>query len=157
MNPIYLLDANALFAFFQISSHEHESVFTNLKISNELRSIFLKLLLNEIEIKIPIPALSEFMFKMFNNNKIKEFNQIITEFKSRENFEFLSWDFEVLNAMGNYLAKNQTILNQYFKKHGKKIEIFDLTIYQIALLNNIKNIISKDRIFDEMYKLNRIW
>lgn len=158
MNIRYLLDGCALFAFFRINNIDSGSknFKSKLIISDDLKKIFFKMLINQIDIRIPIPSLSEFMFKMFKMGKIKEFNDILTDFKSRKNISFLSWDFNVLQLMLNFLTLNSSSIHQYFKEKKKGLDLFDLSIYQIALLNNINNIVSKDEIFDEFYKLNRV-
>ncbi|TXT59307.1 MAG: hypothetical protein BAJALOKI2v1_230052 [Promethearchaeota archaeon] len=157
MRSIYILDACGLFAFFQLASPNSIKYLNKLNISSKLQRVFYKMLIEEIEIVIPVPALSEFMYKLYKNKKMKKYNEFIKQLEKRDNFYFIGWDFQVLKSMADYLLSYSNKIDKYTEKTKEGIELFDLCIYHIGKLNNIKIIISKDKIFDELYNLKRVW
>jgi len=121
------IDASGLFAFFQMQ--EPGLRISNLKISSRLKSYYYEFLVNNIILVIPVPALSELMYKTFNKGKAIEFNKLLVNYETLDNVVIANWDVNVLKEMSAYLAHNEIKTNQYFKKVKKKPELFDLAIY----------------------------
>jgi len=153
MRDRYILDAVGIFAFFQMDDPD---AISNLNISKELETLFYQMLLKQIDVVIPVPAMSEFMYKMYKHDKIEDFKDAYEEFK-KNSFEITSFDAAVLTEMTEYIHSNKDKIKHYFRKKKKSLELFDLIIYIIARLNKINKIISKDAVFSELYQMNRFW
>jgi hypothetical protein len=117
------IDASGLFAFFQIQ--KPGSNVSNLAISSNLKRVYYEFLLKKVDLVIPVPALSELMYKAFMKGKINEFNSIIAVYQAMDNVYIVDWEIEMLEEMGEFLDRNEPIINQYFKTIKKKPEIFD--------------------------------
>ncbi|MBD3211863.1 MAG: PIN domain-containing protein [Candidatus Lokiarchaeota archaeon] len=157
MESVYLMDACAIFAFFQLADPDSTEYLNRLNISKKLKKIFYKMLIEEINIIIPVPALAEFMYKLFKNQRIEKFNIFIEELEKRKNFDFYAWDYKVLKRMGKKLTNNIRKIEDYSKENRKSLELFDLCIYAVAKVNNITKILTRDQVFCDLFDLRTIW
>ncbi len=155
MNERIGIDASGLFAFFQMQNPG--SNVSTMTVSQKVRKVYYEFLLKQLDLVIPVPALSELMYKAFIKGRINDYNNILAVYQSMDNVFLVDWEFDVLEQMGHFLAMNENKVNTYFREVNRKPEIFDLTIFQCCKSEDVTRIVSKDEVFDKLYKMERIW
>ncbi len=150
----FLLDACALFGFFSETIH-----FNNpIKLGKESKKIKRAFDLGFVTLFVPVPALSEFFYKIekevFKNHIDHEkYIELWQNLKKNQMIKFLPWDLKSFARNIEYRYINR----EEIKNDRRSRDIFDSMIYCIAKVNQFTKIISKDRVFGELYDLERIW